>query len=314
MSGPRQRRSKNEGPIFGPLVFNAYKPVGMTSSDVVRHFKYHLPKGYGKIGHFGTLDPFAEGVLLIAIGQAPRFNDYIHSHYPKTYVAIGTLGIESPTGDFTCEEDTLVKHEIPKFTKEELVDAISSFRGEYLQSPAAFSASKHEGKPLYEWARQGIIIEKPVVKREIIDIELVEFKDEVVKFRSTVSSGTYIRVLFDDIAKKLGTRGTLKELVREAIGPANIENTLSKDQWPLRDTEFDVYANSKSIDQFIDYPKVSLNEEEGLRFGNGMTLRKELDDGHYWAYSGDVLRGLSQIESSELRVRIGLSTNLIKKN
>lgn len=314
MSGPRQRKSKNEGPIFGPLVFNAYKPVGMTSSDVVRHFKYHLPKGYGKIGHFGTLDPFAEGVLLIAIGQAPRFNDYIHSHYPKTYLATGVLGVESPTGDFTCDEVDLISREVPTFSKDELVSAISSFKGEYLQPPAAFSACKHEGKTLYEWARQGIIIEKPPVKREILDIELVEFKDNVVKFRSSVSSGTYIRVLFDDIAKKLGTRGTLKELVRESIGPANISNGLDKSKWPLRDTEFDVYENSKSIDEFIDFPKVSLDESEGLKFGNGLPLRKELDDGYYWAYSEEVLRGLSQIESSELRVRIGLSTNLIKKN
>jgi tRNA pseudouridine55 synthase len=314
LSGPRKRRSKNEGPIFGPLVFNAYKPVGMTSSDVVRHFKYHLPKGYGKIGHFGTLDPFAEGVLLIAIGQAPRFNDYVHSHYPKTYVATGVLGIESPTGDFTVEEDQLKNHDVPELSKDDLTKVIETFKGEYMQSPAAFSASKHEGKTLYEWARKGVIIEKPPVKREIIDIELIDFVDGVVKFRSTVSSGTYIRVLFDDIAKKLGTRGTLKELVRESIGPANIDNALLKEQWPLRESDFNVYENSFSISDFINFPKVSLNEEEGLKFGNGMPLRKELADGFYWAFSGEVLRGLSQIESSELRVRVGLSTNLIKKN
>ena len=141
MSSRSNRKSKNAGPGFGPLVFNVYKPEGMTSTDVVRHFKYHLPKGFGKIGHFGTLDPFAEGVLLVAIGQAPKFNDYVHEEFPKTYLATGVLGIESPTGDLTADEELLKVVDCPDFTEKDLESIIGSFLGDYSQSPPAFSAT-----------------------------------------------------------------------------------------------------------------------------------------------------------------------------
>jgi tRNA pseudouridine55 synthase len=310
----RRRKSKNEGPLFGPLVFNAYKPVGMTSSDVVRHFKYHLPKGFGKIGHFGTLDPFAEGVLLIAIGQAPRFNDHVHSTYPKTYLATGLLGVESPTGDFTVSENELVEHPVSNFTKEELLKIIDTFKGKYLQSPAVFSATKHEGKTLYEWAREGIKIEKPPVEREVFDISLVSFDKNKVAIRTTVSSGTYIRVLFDDIAKKLGTRGTLQELVRESIGPANVDTALLKDQWPLRESDFDVYETSDSIDKFLQFPHIHLTDSQAKKFRNGMTLDIDSKDGQYWVYCDEQLLGYAILEQNKLRVKVGLFAELLKKN
>ena len=100
-------KKQKQGPIIGPLVFNIYKPVGMGSFDVVRHFKRNLPKGYGKIGHFGTLDPFADGVLMIAVAGASRLNDYVHKYMPKTYVAKGKFGVKTPTGDLTVEEDEM---------------------------------------------------------------------------------------------------------------------------------------------------------------------------------------------------------------
>ncbi|WP_127716416.1 tRNA pseudouridine(55) synthase TruB [Halobacteriovorax sp. HLS] len=311
MSRSRNRNKYNEGPLFGPLVFNVYKPVGMTSSDVVRHFKYHLPKGFGKIGHFGTLDPFAEGVLLIAIGLGPRFNDYVHAHYPKTYIATGVLGVESPTGDFTGDQEQVVHHEVRTYSQEELGSIISSFKGKYMQSPAAFSATKHEGKSLYEWAREGVIIEKPPVEREIYNIKLLSVVDNIVRFEVTASSGTYIRVLFDDIAQKLGTRGTLKELVRSSIGPARCENALNKDNWPLRDTEFEIFEKSTSIDDFLDFDKISLDLDEGVKFTNGMVLRKEKTNGLYWVYHNDKLLGLCEVEDELLRVRVGLSVKLV---
>ena len=310
----RKRRSKNEGPLFGPLVFNAYKPVGMTSSDVVRHFKYHLPKGFGKIGHFGTLDPFAEGVLLIAIGQAPRFNDHVHEKYPKTYLATGLLGVESPTGDFTCEESDLKTHSVKEFTREELTIIINGFVGKYLQCPAVFSATKHEGKSLYEWAREGVIIEKPPVERFIHSIELVELDGEKVVIRAEVSSGTYIRVLFDDIAKKLETRGTLRELVRESIGGANIDNALGKEQWPVRDDGFDVYGSSLSIDKFLEFPAHTLDSVQESKFRNGMVLDVELSDGFYWVHSESQLIGFGEVCDNQLRVKVGLFAELFKKN
>ncbi|PIK15811.1 tRNA pseudouridine(55) synthase TruB [Halobacteriovorax sp. JY17] len=314
MSSRSNRKSKNAGPGFGPLVFNVYKPEGMTSSDVVRHFKYHLPKGFGKIGHFGTLDPFAEGVLLIAIGQAPRFNDYIHEKFPKTYLATGVLGVESPTGDFTVAEEELDFVECSEFSEDKLVSIIESFKGEYSQSPPAFSATKHQGKPLYEWARQGVIIEKPEVQRHISEIELVELNGRVVTFRVTASSGTYIRVLFEDIAKKLGTHGALKNLVRESIGPAHIEKSLLEEAWPKRDADYLVEEFGTRIDNFLDFPKLELSENEAVKFFNGLAMHKDFENGFFWALHNGKLLGLGEFEDNLLRVRVGFGHNPLEKN
>ena len=314
MSSRSNRKSKNSGPGFGPLVFNVYKPEGMTSTDVVRHFKYHLPKGFGKIGHFGTLDPFAEGVLLIAIGQAPKFNDYVHEKFPKTYLATGVLGVESPTGDLTVDEEQLKLVDCPDFTEKDLDSIIGSFLGDYSQSPPAFSATKHKGRPLYEWAREGVIIEKPPVQRHISEIELVELKGKTVTLRVTASSGTYIRVLFEDIAKKLGTHGALKYLVRESIGPAHIKQGLGQDQWPKRDHEFSVKELSTRVDDFLSFPKVELNESEAVKFFNGLAMHKEFDTGYCWGVYNGTLLGLGEFEDNLLRVRVGFGYNPLEKN
>lgn len=112
-------KKKNKS-SYPPLIFNVFKPARMTSYDVIRHFKRNLPNGFGKIGHFGTLDPFASGVLMIGIGGAARLNDFIHEFMPKTYIATGKLGIDTPTGDYTSEisqtDDTpYLKEEIARF-------------------------------------------------------------------------------------------------------------------------------------------------------------------------------------------------------
>lgn len=314
MSSRSQRKSKNAGPGFGPLVFNVYKPEGMTSSDVLRHFKYHLPRGFGKIGHFGTLDPFAEGVLLVAIGNAPRLNNYIHDHYPKTYLATGFLGVESPTGDFTGKEEEIKNVDCPEFTREQLLEAVNSFHGDYDQCPPAFSATKHKGRPLYEWAREGVIIEKPPVKRFISHIELVSLEDKKVTIRVTASSGTYIRVLFEDIAKKLSTHGTLKNLVRESIGPANIDQALKSDSWPQRGEEYIPTDHALRIDHFLNFPKIDLEEFESVKFFNGLAMHKEAEDGYCWAVYGDQLLGLGEFEDNLLRSRVGFGIDPREKN
>ncbi|WP_372654967.1 hypothetical protein [Halobacteriovorax sp.] len=314
MSSRSNRKSKKAGPGFGPFVFNVYKPEGMTSSDALRHFKYHLPKGFGKIGHFGTLDPFAEGVLLVAIGQAPRFNNYIHDQFPKTYLATGVLGLESPTGDLTANEEEIKEVDCPEFTEEQLVKIMNEFLGEYDQCPPAFSATKHEGRPLYEWAREGVIIEKPPVRRFISAIELVKLEGRVVTFRVTSSSGTYIRVLFEDIAKKLGTHGALRNLVRESIGPAHISSAITKENWPIRDADYSVTDNATRIDNFLNFPKIDLEEFEAVKFFNGLPMLKEGESGYCWGLFEGQLLGLAEIEDNLLRVRVGFGVDPREKN
>jgi tRNA pseudouridine55 synthase len=138
---------------MAPTIFPVYKPQGKTSSDIVYHFKRNLPQGFGKIGHLGTLDPFAQGLLLIAVAGAARAGDYLHEYAPKTYRARGVVGVKTPSGDNTLE--AIHQEDPPEILdKTEIKDLEfllrETFLGEYWQNVPAFSATKHEGRPLYE--------------------------------------------------------------------------------------------------------------------------------------------------------------------
>jgi tRNA pseudouridine55 synthase len=249
-----------------PLVFFVDKPEGMGSTDVVRHFKRNLPKPFKKIGHFGTLDPFATGLLIVGINGAQRLSDYLHRDYPKTYRAIGKIGVSSNTGDKTGE---LTDVEIPKTAYNIDVAVQESlwkerFSAGYLQSPPAYSAAKYKGKNLYEYARKGIIIEKEKVPREVIDFKIIKWELPLIEFEVTVSSGTYIRVLFEDMAKDLDTGGHLDTLRRVQIGPHSVNSAGPLEQWP---------ANSLSVEELYPVQEIILsNPELDKKYRNGMTL------------------------------------------
>ena len=184
-----------------PHLFAVDKPKGITSYDVIRKFKKILKRPFGKIGHLGTLDPFASGLLFIGISGATRFSDLIHDRTNKTYLASGLVGVKTDSGD---ETGNIVLEQEGKIDIE--VEELSrlwgeKFKGDYFQVPPAYSATKHEGKKLYEYAREGIVIEKKAVRRRIEKIQLFDLKDEVVTFEVTVSKGTYIRTLFEDMLK-----------------------------------------------------------------------------------------------------------------
>lgn len=306
---------KFKGPIFGPFFFKVDKPKGITSFDVIRQFKRKLPKNIGKIGHFGTLDPFATGLLVIGIGPATRLNQYTQIS-TKEYIATGRLGHLSPTGDFDTEDGTIEKVDIPSMSFDDVKTALQSFVGPYMQAPPAFSATKHEGKPLHEWAREGVIIEKPPVERHIHEVELLELDDDKVIFRVSVSSGTYIRVLFDDLAKKLGTRGALEDLRRS--NSAGIDVTGSIDMEIFEDQKFNYrdfllkYANP--VTELINFQLLELSDKEGLSFANGMTIvNEELGDGLYWVRSNNQTLGLGVANEGKLKVKVGFSPAALDK-
>ena len=265
---------------FPPLVFNIFKPARMTSYDVIRHFKRHLPMGFGKIGHFGTLDPFASGVLMIGIGGAARLNDYIHELLPKTYLAVGKLGIETPTGDYESEitqrDDSLyLKREIASFSAEFIEERLRmKFLGEYWQAPHKYSASKFMGRNMHEWAREGIEVKKEPVLRFVHDIKVVKYKFPYLSVRVTVSSGNYVRTLFNHMANELGTIGSLIALVREQIGPANTKNAIIKRDWPI-DKTLPIISKGMRIDDLLPFDKVHLTETQLLAFKNGAFMKKD---------------------------------------
>lgn len=271
-------KNKNKSQ-FPPLILNVFKPARMTSYDVIRHFKRHLPHGYGKIGHFGTLDPFASGVLMIGIGGAARLNDFIHEYMPKTYIAVGKLGIETPTGDYTSEitqrdESKYLTQEIASFSKDFIETRLrEKFIGEYWQAPHKYSAAKFMGKNLHEWAREGVEVKKEKVERHVYAIEVLKYQFPYLSVKVTVSSGTYVRTLFSDMCNDLGTIGSLISLVRESVGGVGTSTALKKKDWP-QDKIFDLLGQGMRVQDVLPFPKLILNSTQVTGFKNGAFIKQ----------------------------------------
>lgn len=198
------------------------KEAGWTSFDVVA--KMRGITGIRSIGHAGTLDPFATGLLLILVGKefTKRQDEFMKQD--KEYEATLKLGEESTTGD---PEGSIVQSEKSKvkiYSKEEIREVLQKFFGEIEQTPPAHSAIKINGQRAYKKARMGEEFEIPKRKVQIYELELISYKYPFVKFRIKCSSGTYIRTLGMDIAEKLGTKGYLTELRRTKIGEYDIQN------------------------------------------------------------------------------------------
>lgn len=300
-----------------PCILNVYKPPGPSSQDIIKKFKRKL-KHLGKIGHFGTLDPFAEGVLMIGIAGGQRLNEYIHECLPKTYLAKGILGKETETGDLTVEPSQVDESEylysvISKFEKDFLQKTFcEKFLGPYMQSPHKYSAAKFEGKALHEWARQGVEIKKEKKERHVYKIEIVKYEFPELWVRYTVSSGTYIRTLFSDCARELGTLGVLKDLIREEVGGSTIGNALYEKDWEQDELPL------LNIDTVLPFSSIVFEEKEVNLYKNGVKLKEKralrIDDGslkefpYYWARDVDgQIYGLCEIIDGVICSRVNFS-------
>jgi tRNA pseudouridine55 synthase len=296
-----------------PLIFNAFKPPRKGSFDVVRHFKRNLPKGYGKIGHFGTLDPFASGVLMIGVNGAAKLNNFIHEFLPKTYLAVGKLGLETETGDLTVEASQIddsryLKEEISSFS-DKFIENIckEKFLGPYLQAPHKYSAAKFEGKALHKWAREGVDIKKEQVERTITKVEVVKYNFPYLIMRFEVSSGTYIRTLFSDCANALGTIGTLVSLVREKVGGCELGNTIPFKDWPSGE-EWNVEKYGLEMDKVLPFGSVYFEDKEATLYSNGVILNKDralkiieadFETEYYWIRNTDErILGLAKVDDT----------------
>jgi tRNA pseudouridine55 synthase len=293
----------------------------MTSFDVVRHFKRNLPKGYGKIGHFGTLDPFASGVLMIGVNGAAKLNNFIHELLPKTYLAVGKLGVETETGDLTVEpsqtdDSEYIQNEIAKFS-DKFIENIcrDKFLGSYQQAPHKYSAAKFEGKALHKWAREGVDIKKDLVERQIYKVEVVKYQFPYLIMRFEVSSGTYIRTLFSDCANALGTIGTLVSLVREKVGGCNLSNKIPFKEWP-NGSEWDFEEYGLPVDKVLPFGSIIFAPKEVKLYINGVVLNKDralrveekdLNSSYYWVRDEELkLLGLAEV-SDVIRTRFTLA-------
>ena len=201
-------------------IINIYKEAGYTSHDVVAKLRGIL--GQKKIGHTGTLDPDATGVLPVCLGVGTKLCDMLTDE-DKEYVAELYLGVTTDTQDMS---GTVLSRDEVNTDEEHLKEIIYSFKGSYEQLPPMYSALKVNGKKLYELAREGKTVERKTRNVYIKEIEIMEIKLPLVKMRVVCSKGTYIRTLCDDIGKKAGCGGAMKSLERTRVGRFYIEEAL----------------------------------------------------------------------------------------
>jgi tRNA pseudouridine55 synthase len=201
------------------------KPLGLSSNQALSKIKFLFsPK---KVGHTGTLDPMATGLLPICLGEATKFSSYL-LNADKTYVGLIRLGYKSSTGD---KEGEIIKQEFDKIPSKSVVKRIlKNFIGPIDQLPPMFSALKHKGKPLYLYAREGINIPRPKRKILIHEIELLDYQGDELRLKIKCSKGTYIRTLAEDIGDKLNVGAYLLELNRSGIGSLSIDSAVKIEQ------------------------------------------------------------------------------------
>lgn len=259
----------------GILVVN--KEKGYTSRDVVNIVSKVL--NTKKVGHTGTLDPIAEGVLVLTIGKCTKLCDYLTSNY-KEYIAEFELGYETDTLDNT---GSVLKTSDKKVSEEEIVNVINSFVGEYNQEVPKYSAVKINGKKLYEYARNEEEVSLPSRLVDIKNIEVLKV-GKVIKIKCMVSKGTYIRSLIRDIGLKLGTYATMTSLLRTKQGMFDIENS-----YKLDDINNGTYELIKVEEVFKDYPKIILDEDGYKKVSNGCVLQNEYDSKYILFYYQDNL-------------------------
>lgn len=249
--------------LFGFL--NIYKPVGMTSHDVVSVLR-RVTK-IKQIGHTGTLDPFAEGVLPICIGKATRLIEYLQDD--KEYLATVQFGAATNTFDLDGEK---VFTSDKKVSRDDIKEGLKSFEGEILQLPPIFSAIKVKGKKLYEYARKGEEVEIQPRKVVIENIELKNFDEELQQAQILLkcSKGTYIRSIANDLGKNLGCGGYLIKLIRTQAGKFRVENSVQLDG-------IDVESNLINPLEILNLPKIAVDNDDLARIKNGMPIYKTCD-------------------------------------
>ena len=243
------------------------KPKYYTSRDLVNIVSKKLKTK--KVGHTGTLDPIATGVLVICIGKALKLTELLTSTY-KEYVATLRLGVETDTLDITGQ--VLYEKEVSKLEKNVIINTLNKFKGRISQEVPKYSAVKVKGKKLYEYARAGIEVELPIRDVEIKEMELLDFNDNEVTFRCLVSKGTYIRSLIRDIGYSLDNYATMIELRRTKQGEFLID-----DAYTLEDIENDKYQILNPVD-LINLSKIVADDKLLFKVSNGQVLDKFFDE------------------------------------
>lgn len=260
----------------GLLLIN--KEKNMTSRDVVNIVSKKL--NTRKVGHTGTLDPLATGVLVLALNKGLKIVEDVTA-LDKEYIAEVILGIKTDTLDITG--NVIEEKEVPNISEDDLKQVLNSFIGDYKMEVPIYSAVKVNGKKLYEYAREGKKIELPIKNVFVYNIELLELNGNKFKFKCKVSKGTYIRSLINDICKKLNTIGVMSSLERTKQGKFCIEDTIKLDE---------IDENTKLINMIdaLDLPKVEVDDYLFNKIKNGSKLQDRYNyDKFMFNYKGELV-------------------------
>lgn len=278
----------------GIIIVN--KPKGITSFDVIRKLKKILKTK--KIGHTGTLDPLATGVMLMCVGKATKLASDLEAK-DKVYIADFDIGYATDTYDI---EGKKIAENIIEVSKENLEQSIKKFIGNIKQVPPMYSAIKIDGNKLYHLARKGIEVERPERDVTIEYINLLDFKDNKAKIETKVSKGCYIRSLIYDIGQDLGTYATMTALQRKQVGDYSLEDSYSLEQIEEMVLNND-FKFLKNVEEIFSYDKYSLQTEKELTLyknGNTVKIKENLENKKYRIYFQDEFIGLANVENNNL--------------
>lgn len=281
--------------MHGVIVIN--KPKGLTSNDVVQKIRKIL--GTRQVGHCGTLDPLATGVLPILVGQGTKLSKYLVEHN-KTYIATIKLGEKRTTAD--SEGEILEKKKVEEFSIEEIENVLLSFIGKQMQTPPIYSAIKKDGKKLYEYARQGIEVKIEPREIEISAVELLQWNKEnkQITYKVTCSKGTYIRSLCEDIAIKLETVGYMSELIRTNVNEFTLEQSYTLEE--IEHNNENISDKIITIEELFKHKeKIVLDDRKYELFLNGVMLTYKLEDGVYRIYNKGQFVGLGVVKGELLK-------------
>ncbi|MGL4652903.1 tRNA pseudouridine(55) synthase TruB [Cetobacterium sp.] len=272
------------------------KPIGITSFDVIRVLRRNLKER--RIGHTGTLDPLATGILVICVGRATKLAQDIEG-YEKEYVADLELGFKTDTYDI--EGKVLDRVENFNISDEAFGKALETFKGDIKQVPPMYSAIKVDGKKLYELAREGVEIERKARDVSITNLDVISFDGIKAKINCTVSKGTYIRSLIYDLGEKLGTFATMTGLRRTRVGKEDLDRSFTLESIEKMVAEND-FSFLISVEDYFKFPRTDIEDETDLKlFVNGQRCKKRINEGKYSVYSKNKFIGLGEVTNGLLK-------------
>ena len=239
------------------------KPTGITSAQCV--YKLRSVLGIKKIGHCGTLDPLATGLLPISIGEGTKFSNYL-TDKDKLYEVVIKFGLETDTGDITGK---IVSKSQKSYSLNSLETEVKRIEGFQDQLPPMYSALKVKGKPLYYWARRGVFLSRKERKINVSEVTLIEHNNKEAKLRIACSKGTYIRGLVEDLGRRIKCYATVKSLRRLKVGHLHLDSNSCN----LHDKKEEILSKINSCDSMlIDLKKIRINLEDAKKVRNGLSI------------------------------------------